>query len=94
MDVEQIKTSLNQLNSPEQLDILVSNLTYKILEMQNNYNINKKSLLNERKELFNKIELSNSQLAFALAELDQRIADHDNTYEQQMLSLKGQRTVR
>ncbi|KAF2882976.1 hypothetical protein ILUMI_23204 [Ignelater luminosus] len=92
MEVEQTKPSFNKRSTiTEQLDILVGNLTYKVLEAQKNYKMNKKSLLDERKELFHKSDLSNSQLAFALAELDQKIADNDNMHDEEILVLKGQR---
>lgn len=80
--------------SLEKLNLLINVLTYKIFEAQHDYRSDMDALLKQREKLLRRTDLTKSQMALALAELDLKIADRKNMHEAAMMSLEGQRTVR
>ncbi|KAF2882977.1 hypothetical protein ILUMI_23205 [Ignelater luminosus] len=92
-ELEQKKKALRQrLLSLEKLDLLINVLTYKIFEAQHDYRSDMEALHKQKEELLKRTDLTKSQMALALAELDLKIADRTNMHEAAMMSLEGQRT--
>lgn len=81
------------LSCIEQLDLLANVLTYKMYESENHFRKDMEQLQAERQQLLSRQDVNEDQMALALAELDKRIADHQQNHDATMTSLQNQKEV-
>lgn len=91
-ELEQHKVTMRRrLSSIEKLELLINVLTYKIYEIQHDFRKEMEDLQYQRQELLSRKDMTEPQIAMALAELDKKIADKQNTHEATLTSMEGQR---